>query len=75
MDATTFKDPTVIVALERYLFIKVDADLHPPAAQHFKVVGMPTLVVLGPSGQELYRQVGPIGAAALTQKLLSLPGG
>ncbi len=73
MDRTTFQDPTVKNALEQFVFLKVDADLHPGTARHFKVVGMPTLVVLDASGQEVYRQVGPIGAAELAQALTALP--
>lgn len=73
MDRTTFQNPTVKNALERFVFLKVDADLHPDTARHFKVVGMPTLVVLDASGQEVYRQVGPIGAAKLAQALTALP--
>ncbi len=72
MDRTTFQDPTVKNALEQFVFLKVDADLYPGTARHFKVVGMPTLVVLDASGQEVYRQVGPIGAAELAQALKAL---
>ncbi len=73
MDRTTFQDPTVKNALEQFVFLKVDADLHPGTARHFNVVGMPTLIVLDASGQEVYRQVGPIGAAELAQALKALP--
>jgi thiol:disulfide interchange protein DsbD len=73
MDRTTFKDPTVRNALERFVFLKVDADLRLETARHFKVIGMPTLVVLNASGEEIYRQVGPIGAARLTRELSALP--
>ena len=69
MDRTTFKDPAVLSALEGYVFIKVDADLHPRAARHFNVAGMPTLVVLDTSGNEIYRQVGPIEASRLAREL------
>ena len=74
MDRTTFKDRAVANALERFVFIKVDADRYPDAARHFNVVGMPTLVVLEASGEEIYRRVGPIEANELVQELSLLPG-
>ena len=74
MERTTFKDPTVENALERFVFIKVDADRHPAAARHFNIVGMPTLIVLDASGEEIYRQVGPIEADRLARELSVLPG-
>jgi len=74
MDRTTFKDRAVAKALEGFVFIKVDADRHPDAARHFNVVGLPTLVVLEASGEEIYRRVGPIEAGELARELSSLPG-
>lgn len=73
MDRTTFSDPTVQTALKRFVFLKVDADQHPDTARYFKVVGMPTLIVLGASGDEIYRQVGPIEPGELVQELSALP--
>ncbi|MFB3106083.1 MAG: thioredoxin domain-containing protein [Pseudomonadales bacterium] len=73
MDRTTFKDPMVKKALEQFVFLKVDTDLHPATARYFNVIGMPTLVVLDASGGEIYRQVGPIGATKLAEELSTLP--
>lgn len=69
MDSTTFKDPAVKNVLENFAVIRVDADQDEAAVKHFNVVGMPTLLVLDVSGKEIYRQVGPIEAAELTQAL------
>lgn len=74
MDRTTFTDSAVANALERFVFTKVDAERHPDAVRHFNVVGLPTLVVLDASGEEIYRQVGPIEASELVRELSSLPG-
>ncbi len=73
MDRTTFKDPMVKKALEQFVFLKVDTDLHPATASYFNIIGMPTLVVLDASGGEIYRQVGPISATDLTRDISVLP--
>jgi len=70
LDRTTFKDPSVIKAFEDFVFLKVDADKYPDALRYFNVVGMPTLIVLNVFGEEIYRQVGPIGAEKLRKALL-----
>ena len=72
LDRTTLADPAVRTALEQFVFLKVDTDLHPETARYFNVIGMPTLVVLDESGEEIYRQVGPIGATELTRELSAL---
>ena len=64
MHRTTFKDPEVEKVFERYVFIKVDADLYPDTARYFDVVGLPTLVALNASGEEVYRHVGPVKKGA-----------
>ncbi len=54
MDATTFEDPAVTSALERYVKVKVqaeDPDAEPAKSllARFKAVGLPTYVVLRPT--------------------------
>ena len=73
LDKTTLLDPAVKTALERFVFIKVDTDLHPRTAKHFRVAGMPTLVVVDFAGEEIYRHTGPIEAEQLAQELSLLP--
>lgn len=75
MDKTTFSDPAVKTALEQFVFVKVDADQFPAAARHFNVFGMPTMVALDASGEEIYRQVGPLDAESLTGHLSLLLSG
>ncbi|MCZ6640903.1 MAG: thioredoxin family protein [Gammaproteobacteria bacterium] len=62
MHRTTFKDPEVEKVFERFVFIKVDADHDPDAAKYFDVIGLPTLVALKATGEEVYRHIGPIGS-------------
>jgi len=69
LDRTTLKDPAVLTTLEQFVFLKVDADQYPDAIIHFKIVGMPTLVVLNALGEEVFRQVGPITADRLVSEL------
>ena len=66
---TTFKDPQVEKVFERFVFVKVDADQDPEAAKYFDVMGLPTLVALQATGEEVYRHVGPIGVKKLVQDL------
>jgi thiol:disulfide interchange protein len=56
MDATTFKDPAVIAALDGYVKIKFQAedpdaaDVRPVMAR-FNAVGLPTYVIVRPHGK------------------------
>ena len=55
MDSTTFEDPQVVAALEKYVKVKVqaeDPDEEPARSllARFKSVGLPTYVILRPSG-------------------------
>jgi thiol:disulfide interchange protein len=69
MDMTTLVDPLVLSMLDRFQVLKVDADEYPDATQYYKVVGMPTYLVLDSAGQEAYRHVGPIDSSALIENL------
>ena len=69
LEETTLADPKFKQAMQRFVFTKIDTDEYPETARHFKIVGMPTLLVLDISGRELYRHVGPIGVNALVAAL------
>ena len=74
MDKTTFADTAVVNALEAgYVFVKVDTDEHPEVGKYFDVVGLPTVVALGRSGDVLYRHTGPLKPEPLLKALLGLP--
>ena len=72
LDDTVLSDPQVQAALARVDFLKVDTDKHVQAAKHFDVVGMPTLLMLGADGAELFRHVGMIESAELAGEIAKL---
>jgi thiol:disulfide interchange protein DsbD len=53
LDRETFSDPRVRKALGRVRALKVDFDEAPSLAERFKVVGVPTVVFVGPDGREI----------------------
>lgn len=72
LEANTLENPLVVSALEDYERLKVDTDSHPVAASFYKVVGMPTLLILNSAGEEVYRSVGLIEPEELTVQLRRL---
>lgn len=72
LEQQTLNMADVQTALQNFVFTKVDTDLFPQSAVFYNVVGMPTLLVLDSSGQEMYRSVGPISSRELAEKLNSL---
>jgi len=56
LDRETFGDEQVIRFIsESFVAVKVDADKEPELTKQFKVTGLPTLVFLAPTGEELQR--------------------
>lgn len=56
MDQWIWTDAEVAAALNAgFLGVKVDADLEKALVKEFKIVGYPTMVILGPDGTELKR--------------------
>lgn len=72
LEADTLENPLVVSALEDYERLKVDTDLYPEAASFYKVVGMPTLLILNSAGEEVYRSVGLIEPEELEVQLRRL---
>lgn len=72
LEAQVFSDASVIEALQNYVFVEVDTDTFPESSKTYNVVGMPTLVVLSASGEELYRNVGLITPEEFSRKLNEL---
>ena len=68
----SLSDPDLNNTLKHFVFIKIDTDEYPETARHFKVTGMPTILVLNIVGEEQTRQVGPIEAQALKKRLSGL---
>ena len=69
LEERVFSDSSVQAALSSYVFVEVDTDEYPKTATTYRVVGMPTLVILSAEGEELFRSVGLIEADDLRQKL------
>ena len=44
--------------IERFIFLKVNTDVHPDISKHFKVSGIPDARFLAPDGTELGRMLG-----------------
>jgi thiol:disulfide interchange protein DsbD len=73
MDHTTFRDPGVVRASRALAMLRADVTEQDEAAEtlmrRFQVVGVPTYIVLGPDGQERWRQVGYVPAPELLRAL------
>jgi len=69
LDESVFSEPSVISALDNYVFLKIDTDLHEEVAAYYDVVGMPTLVILGVRGDEIHRSVGMLDPAEFSLQL------
>jgi thiol-disulfide isomerase/thioredoxin len=69
LEETTLSDPDVKAVLSHYVVLKVDTDEHPSVGKYFNVVGLPTLLVMSPTGEELYRHAGPIEHEPLANDL------
>jgi thiol:disulfide interchange protein DsbD len=78
MDRTTFRDPAVVRALEAVTPLKVDVtggdDRSTAVMERFRVVGVPTYVLLGGDGAERRRFVGFVPADAMAAALDELRG-
>ena len=78
MDRTTFRDAEVVRALSDVAALRVDVtsgDEHADALmQRFRVVGVPTYVLLGADGVERRRFVGFVDAAEMRSALAELRG-
>ncbi|MBU6998245.1 MAG: thioredoxin family protein [Theionarchaea archaeon] len=58
MDRVAFRDPEVCRLLGRCVLLKVDVDVIPELKSQFRVMGMPTVVIVSPEGDEVSRAVG-----------------
>jgi thiol:disulfide interchange protein len=72
LDQQTLSSEKVQSALTGYIFVKVDTDQFPESAVYYNVVGMPTLLILEANGNEVFRSIGSISAADLSEKLETL---
>ena len=76
MDKTTFRDPAVARAAERFAMLRADVTAQDDAAEalmdRFHVPGVPTYVLLGPDGTERRRLVGFVHVGDLLQAMDSV---
>jgi len=72
LEENVLSDSTVQQVLEYYVVLKVDTDKYVEAAKYYKVVGMPTLLVLNSAGEEIYRSVGLVEPEELSERLSQL---
>ena len=72
LEQQTLSSAEVQAALEHYLVLKIDTDAFPNSGVYLGVVAMPTIVVLNPTGKEIFRSVGPITSASLSSALNKL---
>ena len=73
LEEKTIADSRIQEFLSRHVFLRVDTDADPEAAQYFDAIALPTLVVLSAGGEELFRHVGFIDAETLDDELEKLP--
>ncbi len=59
-------------ALRNFVFLKIDTDRYPKAANHFKVRALPTLIMIDPEGSVRSKQMGLITADELVERLEAL---
>ena len=72
LDRDVLGSPRVQRALRNFVFLKIDTDRYPKAANHFRVRALPTLIMIDPEGSVRNKQVGLITADALVERLEAL---
>jgi thiol:disulfide interchange protein len=72
LESTVLLDPEVVKASERFRLLKLDTDEFVQPSRAYEVFGLPTLLVLGCDGEEVYRQEGMISAPELARELNGL---
>jgi thiol:disulfide interchange protein DsbD len=73
MERTTFRDPAVVRAADRFAMLRADVTEQDEASEglmaRYNVPGVPTYVLLGPDGQERRRFVGFVPADELLEAM------
>ena len=58
LDAQIYPAPVVVAEGQNFVSVKIDVDKEAALAQKYKITGMPTIVFLSASGQEVHRTQG-----------------
>ncbi|MBU7013959.1 MAG: thioredoxin family protein [Theionarchaea archaeon] len=74
MDRVAFRDPEVCRLLDECVLLKVDVDISPQLKSEFRVMGMPTVVIVSPEGDEVMRAVGYQTTEQITRLLTEVLG-
>ena len=75
MEEITYPHPDVVNSLEPFVMMKVDVDKHPHSEslqKKFKVVGIPTVILINPLGVEVDRIIGFVAPKPFIEKIQSL---
>jgi thioredoxin-like negative regulator of GroEL len=72
MEETTYRDAGVVAAADRFVPLKVDADVKTAFVERYRVDAFPTLLFLDAAGDEITRYRGAITAAPLAELLGNL---
>lgn len=79
MEATTWSDPRVLAEAGRFVMFKADITKEDQATgelvQHFRVLGVPTVIYLDEEGRELGRRVGYVGPDEMLAEMQRIGGG
>lgn len=66
MERTTLANESVKKSLDRYRFLKVDIEEQEDISAGFSIRGVPTLLILNSSGDEVYRYIGPLTSSEIS---------
>ena len=69
LEERTISEVGIQEFLGRNVFLRIDTDKHSVAANYYEALGLPTIVVLSPKGEGLFRHVGFIEAEELAREL------
>jgi len=58
LDSDTYIDKDVVALAEDFVSLKIDADVEKELSSRYKVVGLPTILFIDASGNEIHRVVG-----------------
>ncbi len=66
MERTTFVDESVKTLLDQFGYLKIDIEEQEEISTAFSIRGVPTLIILDSSGDEVYRRIGPLTPSEIT---------
>jgi thiol:disulfide interchange protein len=58
LDSDTYVDKDVVALAQDFVSLKIDADVEKELSSTYKVVGLPTILFIDASGNEIHRVVG-----------------